>query len=97
MNPTTMDDTVKKFWELTHREILTQTELFLRNCRGGGGRVYGGGGDGGGRMDGGGGGDDDGSDRVCGGGDVGGNFFCKDGRACLWLGSIGNIKYAMLC
>lgn len=42
MNPTTMNDIAKKYWELTHGEILTQIDVSLRNGGGGGGRVDGG-------------------------------------------------------
>ena len=46
MDPTTMDETTRKYWELTRGEILTQVEASLQNGGGDGTvREDGGGGD----------------------------------------------------
>ncbi|KAE8814415.1 60S ribosomal protein L36a [Hordeum vulgare] len=57
MNPTIVDETTRKYWDLTSGEILTQTEVSLWNGGVGGG---GGGGSGSGNGEEGGGGDDGG-------------------------------------
>ena len=91
MNPITMDDTIRKYWQLTRGEILTQTGASLQN--GGGGDDSDG--SGGGREDGGGG--DDGN-LVYGGG--GCDFLTNTVLEFMhyhWLASIHNITHAICC